>query len=125
MKHQDRIFNTKQHSELRKALRDNMPEPEKKLWQLLRKKKLGVKFRRQHGIGRYITDFYCPECKLVVELDGDSHFTSGARNYDAERNTFMIALGLRVLRFNNNDVMTNIDSVLEKIINQVQKQTPP
>ncbi len=125
MNNQNNIFNIKSHTALRKNLRQNMPEPEKLLWQRIRSKQLGVKFRRQHGIGRYIADFYCPQCKLVIELDGDSHYTPEAQIYDAERNAFMKAINLHILRFSNRDVMTNIDGVLNKIISEIQKLTPP
>ena len=101
-----------------------MPEAEKLLWQRIRKKQLGMKFRRQHGIGRYIADFYCSEHKLVVELDGDSHDTLEAQVYDAERNMFMQEIGLAVLRFTNQDVFTNIEGILERIQEQVKSKTP-
>ena len=104
-----------------------MPEAEKHLWQHIRKKQLGIKFRRQYGVGRYITDFYCPEYKLVIELDGDSHDSLEAQAYDEERNTFMTAIGLDVLRFTNQDVFTNIEGVLQRIQEQVKnnRATPP
>ena len=92
-----------------------MPEPEQYLWQRLRNKQLGVKFRRQQGIGRYIVDFYCPECALVIEVDGDSHYQEDAPEYDAIRDKFMAELQLSVLRFSNTDVMSNVDGVLEVI----------
>ena len=59
-----------------------MTEPEKRLWSILRNNQLGVKFRRQHGIGHYIVDFYCPELKLIIEVDGESHFSEDAQAYD-------------------------------------------
>ncbi|MBL1416277.1 MAG: endonuclease domain-containing protein, partial [Moritella sp.] len=107
------------------SLRCNMPEAEKHLWQHIRKKQLGIKFRRQYGVGRYIADFYCPEYKLVIELDGDSHDSLEAQAYDEERNTFMTAIGLDVLRFKNQDVFTNIEGVLQRIQEQVKNRTPP
>ncbi len=79
----------------------------------------GVKFRRQHGIGRYIADFYCPECNLVIELDGDSHYQVNVQEYDRERDYFMQALGITVLRFNNFEVMTNVEGVLVQITQQI------
>ena len=102
-----------------------MPEAEKQLWQRIRKKQLGMKFRRQHGIGRYIADFYCSEHKLVIELDGSSHASLEAKNYDAERNIFMHAIGLDVLRFTNQEIFTNIEGILERIQEQVKRETPP
>ncbi len=104
-----------------------MPEAEKKLWQHIRKKQLGIKFRRQHGIGRYIADFYCSEHKLVIELDGDSHNSLEAQTYDKERNMFMRQVGLNVLRFTNQEVFTNIEGILEQIKEQMKsnRATPP
>jgi very-short-patch-repair endonuclease len=102
-----------------------MPEAEKQLWQRIRKKQLGMKFRRQHGIGRYIADFYCSEHKLVIELDGDSHDSLESQAYDKERNMFMQEVGLEVLRFTNREVFTNIEGVLQQIEDQVKSETPP
>jgi len=113
------IFNIKKHSKLRQQLRNDLPESEKQLWLYLRKRQLGVKFRCQHGIGRYIADFYCPECNLVIELDGDSHYQVNAQEYDRERDNFMQALGITVLRFNNFEVMTNVEGVLMQITQQI------
>ncbi|HEX7763840.1 MAG TPA: endonuclease domain-containing protein, partial [Cellvibrio sp.] len=92
-----------------------MPLPEKILWAQIRKQQLGVKLRRQQGTGRYIADFYCAECKLVIELDGDSHYQDGRQEYDQIRDEFMRALGLTVLRFTNGEVMNNLDGVLAVI----------
>ena len=89
-----------------------MPSAEKKLWFYLRKKQLGVKFRRQHGIGKYVVDFFCSERKLVIELDGDSHFSIETQKYDEIRNLFMKNLGIRVVRFTNQDVLDSSDNVL-------------
>ncbi|KAB2823217.1 endonuclease domain-containing protein [Aliivibrio finisterrensis] len=106
------IFNQKKHCTLRQNLRNDMPSAEKKLWFYLRKKQLGVKFRRQHGIGKYVVDFFCSERKLVIELDGDSHFSIKTQKYDEIRNLFMKNLGVRVVRFTNQDVLDNCDNVL-------------
>jgi very-short-patch-repair endonuclease len=111
-----KVFNQPYQKEARQRLRKNMPEPEKILWAKIRNKQLGVKFRRQHGVGRYIVDFYCAERKLVIELDGDSHYQDGAQEYDRIRDEFMQACGLQVLRFLNHDVTQNINAVLAQII---------
>lgn len=70
-----RKYLTEQNIERRQILRTNATAPEQQLWQVLRNNQLGIKLRRQHGIGHYIADFYCPALKLVIEVDGDSHFT--------------------------------------------------
>ncbi len=92
-----------------------MTETEKRLWLYLKNEQLGVKFRRQHSIGNYIADFYFPSIKLVIELDGSQHFTLEGLEYDKIRENFMNSLGIKTLRFNNNDVLTNIEGVLEDI----------
>jgi very-short-patch-repair endonuclease len=109
------IFNNPNQITQRRQLRKNLTSPEQRLWTKIRKQQLGVRFRRQHGIGRYIADFYCADWALIVELDGDSHFTPQAAQYDAERDRFMRSLGLTVLRFSNRDVLQDIESVLERI----------
>lgn len=93
-----------------------MPKPEVILWSQLQGKRFdGLKFRRQCSIGRYVVDFYCPRRKLVIELDGDSHFTDEAEKYDSTRNQYMGSLGLKVLRFTNEEVKKNLSGVLQTI----------
>nr|WP_324257062.1 endonuclease domain-containing protein [Cellvibrio fontiphilus] len=120
-----KIFNRQKQKPQRQELRGNMPMPEKILWAQIRNQQLGVKFRRQHGIGRYIADFYCAQLKLVIELDGDSHYQNGGQEYDQVRDEFMHALGLTVLRFTNRDVMNNLDGVLAVIKSLTPSQPPP
>jgi very-short-patch-repair endonuclease len=76
----------------------------------------GLKFRRQYSIGVYIVDFYCPACRLAVELDGDSHASAEAQEYDAERTEFLATLNIRVIRFPNAFVHNDLRSVISKII---------
>jgi very-short-patch-repair endonuclease len=116
----EKVFNIKKNKLLRAELRNNQTEPEQRLWHRLRANQLGVKFRRQHGIGSYIVDFYCPERKLVVEVDGDSHFTAEAEEYDQIRDRYMQQLGLTVLRFTNQQVIQQLDDVVTKIYNATQ-----
>ncbi len=111
-----RAFNLKYQKQIRSQLRTNMPKPEEILWQRIRRKQLGVKFRRQHGIGRYIVDFYCAELNLAIEIDGDSHFSDEGKEKDTIRDAFIEALGIKVLRFTNEEVMKQTESVLERII---------
>jgi very-short-patch-repair endonuclease len=101
-----------------------MPKPEEVLWQKIRRKQLGVKFRRQHGIGRYIVDFYCAELSLVIEIDGDSHFSTEGKEKDTKRDAFMETLGIKVLRFTNEEVMKQTESVLERLFNLVWSNNP-
>jgi len=115
------IFNTSRQTPIRQTLRNNLTTPEQKLWARIRNKQLGVRFRRQYGIDRYVVDFYCPELALVIELDGNSHYEEGAQDYDEVRDAYMESLGLRVLRFTNLDVMNNIEGVLVEIYRFVGK----
>ncbi len=110
-----KIFNKIEYKQRRQTLRNNMTEPEKRWWGILRNHQLGVKFRRQHGIGHYIVDFYCPELKLIIEVDGESHFSEDAQAYDKIRDKFMLELGLTTIRFSNHEIMTNIDGICQLI----------
>ena len=79
-----------------------------------RKQINGFKFRRQFGIGKYIVDFYCPELKLVIEIDGDSHFQEN-RSYDKKRQQYLKSLGLIVLRFTNHEIYHDLERALNII----------
>ena len=97
-------------------LRRSMTEAEIRVWQMLRAHRTnGYKFRRQVPIGRYIADFVCHEARLVVEIDGGQHDRSSPR--DTERSGFLQNEGYRILRFWNNEVLTNPDGVHETIVN--------
>jgi very-short-patch-repair endonuclease len=97
-----------------RGLRRDMTDAEAKLWPQLRGRQLqGVKFRRQMPIGRFVADFASVEAKLVIELDGGQH--AEQVEADAERSAAIEAAGFLVLRFWNNDVLTNIDGVLAEI----------
>ena len=98
------------------ALRKNMTLAEKILWKELRNRKFsGLKFRRQHPIGQFIADFYCPGKGLVIELDGGIHKLEERIEKDLNRTAELDRLGLIVIRFTNDDVLNNINDVLEKI----------
>ena len=100
--------------EFAKVMRSNGTNVENLMWQLLRNKHfINLKFRRQHVISPYIVDFYCHELGLVIELDGSQHGTDDAVEYDAERTQFLEALGLKVVRYWNHDVLGNTEVVLE------------
>jgi len=97
-------------------LRRNQTEAEKVLWARLRSRQMtGAKFRRQQPIGRYIADFVSLETKLIVEIDGGQHDDSEGRANDERRTAWLNEKGFRVLRFWNNEVLTNTNGVLEKI----------
>ena len=97
-----------------------MTEAERKLWKYIRRKQIqGKQFLRQRPIGQYIVDFYCPEAKLVIEVDGGQHFTSEGYESDQSRDAFLNGLDLRILRFNNTEVLTNIEGVVNEIENKL------
>lgn len=86
-----------------------------RLWECLRAKRLGVKFRRQHVIDDYIADFVCLSEKLVIEVDGEYHNEEEQQTLDKQRTERLDALGYRVLRFTNDQVLFQIEDVLETI----------
>ncbi len=97
-------------------MRNNATHPESLLWDRLKSKQLnGLKFRRQHSIGHYVLDFYCPQYKLAIELDGPSHFSSNAKRYDRVRQEYIEDCDIHFLRFTNQEIFENLESVLEKI----------
>ena len=102
----------------RKELRNNLTPAEAKLWTLLKQSQLsGRKFRRQHSVGYYILDFYCPSESLAVELDGAAHDSEAAQEYDRERDIFLNCFGIKVLRFENRLVFQQTEAVLMEIEN--------
>ena len=96
-------------------LRRNGTPAEIKLWQYLRNRMLGVKFRRQCPVGPYILDFYSSDVKLCIELDGTVHDSLNAHSYDSYRTQYLNGLGITVLRFDNSIVFDCIDGVIESI----------
>ena len=99
-----------------RELRLRTTEAEQKLWSLLRNRQLkGKKFRRQHAIANYVVDFYCHECRLVIELDGNFHTDDEAKEYDKARTALLNELGITVLRFWNEEVIKDSENVLRKV----------
>ena len=93
---------------------------EDRLWHVLRRDALeGFKFRRQHAIGPFIVDFYCSKERLVIEIDGPVHETT--QEHDQARQEFLEARGLKVLRFTNDEVLSNLKCVTDLIIGTLQK----
>ena len=99
-----------------KKLRRDSTNAELLLWKVIRNRQLrGFKFRRQHTICHFIVDFYCHEGKLIIELDGDIHEVSEVKEYDAKREAILKELELKILRFTNEDVFSNLDKVIKTI----------
>ena len=98
-------------------LRTHQTDMEQLLWKRLRRKQLGgYRFNRQKPLGHYIVDFYCHRARLVVEVDGGQHYLEENLSRDGERDLFLSGQGLKVLRFSNEEVKTNIEGVLETIL---------
>jgi len=108
-----------EHKEAARALRQPLTPAEHVLWQALRDRKLaGLKFRRQHAVGAFILDFYCPAHKLVVELDGGIHHRQAG--YDEARSAHLSSYGYRLIRFRNEEVLADLPSVLQRIRDAVR-----
>ena len=114
------LFNNKNKKELRRTLRNGATPQEIILWARLRKSQVGAKFRRQESIGHYVVDFYCPNKKLIIEIDGSQHKDEKQKIYDRERTVYLRRLGFKVLRFWNNDINNNISGVMLKINDYLQ-----
>ena len=110
------IFNKRSQITKRKLLRKNAPHPEHILWQAIRNRKAnGQKFKRQFSIDKYVVDFYCPELRLVIEIDGGYHVKESVKEYDFERQRFIESLGINLLRFSDKEILNNLEGVLNKI----------
>lgn len=97
-------------------LRQNLTNAEKLFWaKVANKNFLDLKFRRQHGIGNFIVDFYCPEKKLVVEIDGETHARARNIENDKDRTRYLNSLGYTVIRYTNSDVNNNTEGVFEDL----------
>jgi very-short-patch-repair endonuclease len=106
------------------ALRRDPTPAEKKLWfEFLRD--LPYKFTRQKPLGHYVADFYCSSQRLVIELDGDSHYTDNAQRYDERRTAALELRGLGVARFTNTDVLQNFESVCGVVLRVLNEKSKP
>jgi len=115
-------FNRHTERNKRKALRNNATDVEQRLWQFLKSKQVGAKFRRQYSVDAYVLDFFAPRSKLAIEVDGDSHFTADAMQYDSGRTAYFEQFGIEVLRFTNLEIFENIEGVLEVIQAAVKRR---
>jgi very-short-patch-repair endonuclease len=101
-------------------LRSQMTDSERALWERLRRKQVqAVQFYRQKPIGNYIVDFYAPKAKIVVEVDGSQHMESKQAARDSRKNAFLASQGLRVLRFDDLQVLKEIEGVMEVIVRAI------
>ena len=109
-----------------RAMRTDPTEAEEKLWRRLRNRQLvGMKFRRQHPIGPYVVDFYCHEAGLVIELDGSGHRKEDSADYDRIRSTDLQSMGIKVIRFWNQEVIDDLEGVLQAIRDALTRVLSP
>jgi very-short-patch-repair endonuclease len=110
--------------QIARNLRRNQTDEEKVLWRSLRGRRFaGFKFRRQYTFGEYISDFYCADAKLAIELDGFQHGTPDVAQHDEAREKFLVAQGIETLRFWNHHWRKNRDGCLLEIWNSIQRRT--
>ncbi|MEL6459804.1 MAG: endonuclease domain-containing protein [Cyanobacteria bacterium J06621_15] len=116
------IYNKKLEKEKRRKLRQDIVKAEKIIWNKIRNRQIeDCKFRRQYSVDKFVIDFYNPILKLAIEIDGKSHFKDGIAEYDRERQSYIESLGIRFIRFTNNEVYENLDDVLEGIALKVRE----
>jgi len=117
-----KLFNKTTEKLKRRQLRRNITKAEAIVWQKLRCKQIeNCKFRNQYSVDRFVLDFYSPEIKLAIEIDGESHFQEEAAQYDHERQIFIESTGINFLRFTNNQVYENLNGVLEIIAQKIRE----
>lgn len=112
----------------RQQLRKHPTRSESVLWQAIRNRQCGVKFRRQFSIGHFILDFYCHELKLAIEADGYTHESSEAKRRDRDRHTSLEKYGIRFLRFTDGNILSNVEKVVKRIkceIELLKKERAP
>ena len=118
-----KVYNKKEMTKTRKALRNSMPKAEVILWSHLKGKQFReLKFRRQYSIGHYVVDFFCPKIRLVIELDGESHLSKTQRIRDKTRQKIIEKTGIKILRYYNTDIYENIEGVLTDLGKNVMNQ---
>jgi len=114
------LYNDPIKKPTRRRLRKDATDAERKLWAILRNRQIdGLKFFRQYSVGSYVLDFYCPEKRLALEIDGGQHGDVDSQQHDAQRDSYLKELGIRVVRFWNNDVLRNAEGVAQKIREEI------
>ncbi|MBL7994232.1 DUF559 domain-containing protein [bacterium] len=119
----NKIFNQNTQKDKRRSLRKRSTRAEQLLWQNFRNRGIeGFKFRRQFSVGPFVLDFYCPELKLAIEVDGYSHDSEGAKKYDTERQKIIEVYRVRFLRIRDEEVHEDIENTLKKIKTEILKR---
>ncbi len=107
---------------LSSQLRSNSTQSEIHLWKYLKAKQTGVRFIRQKPIGNYIVDFYCKELRLAIELDGLSHHYEETMRKDEEKEAYLNELGIEVLRFEDKEILGDIDNVMVVLLDYIERK---
>ncbi|MGD8781487.1 MAG: endonuclease domain-containing protein [Ignavibacteria bacterium] len=113
-------YNKKSQQEKRRYLRNNMTYTEKIVWAHIRKRQLGYRFLRQYSVDHYVIDFYCPELKLALEIDGGIHELPENKEYDEARQKYIEGFGIKFLRIKNEEILGNANKAFDKIINEIK-----
>jgi len=115
-----KIYNNKKFIKFQRDLRKNQTKTEYLLWKKIRNDSLGVRFRRQYNIGKYIVDFYCPQYKIAIEVDGLTHAEESVFKKDVEKQKYLESLGIKIFRFNSIDVVENLDGIFFDLLNYAE-----
>ena len=122
----DRRYASRHMIDRARSLRQSETPPEDPLWLALRNSQIGgMKFRRQHPIGPYIVDFYCPTARLIIELDGDQHGDERHIRYDSARTAWLMDQGYTVLRFANGEFLKNPQLILDAVAHELEVRDVP
>ena len=117
-----KVYNKNAEKDKRRKLRQDIVKAEKIIWDKIRNRQIeDCKFRRQYSVDKFVIDFYNPILQLAIEIDCESHFQEDAVEYDRERQIYIESLGIKFIRFTNNDVYENLDGVLESIAMKVRE----
>lgn len=120
------IYNMQKEKLKRRILRRKATPAETVVWKILRDRRFsGYKFRRQYSVGKLVLDFYCPEAKLAIELDGSSHLNKDSKRYDKIREEFVETCSISFLRLNNSEIYEDMDRVSNKIQNTLSLLLSP
>jgi len=115
-------YNKTEEKEKRRALRQSETIAEKNMWSQLRNRQfLGLKFRRQYSVDKYIIDFYCPEYKIAIELDGSIHNLDEVKQKDAIRQKHIEKYGIKFIRITNEEYLSNSNKTFQKIEEEIEK----
>jgi len=114
-------YNRPSEKDKRRKLRQNQTKAEGLVWRFIRNRQLsGYKFRRQYSVNHFIIDFYCPELKLAIEVDGDSHNESGQQKKDISRQKYLESFNIKFVRIKNEELMGNPEKAFGKIENAIK-----